>query len=678
MATEKQSTVTIDVSAKLDGVKEGQETPDLHAYVFTNAGDFLGRQALSGAGSGKVSFSTPVDRRSLRVLIGPDVGKEVSYDELNRIGAVEKHVGVEGNKASLNTTISPAYWIRWPFRFCCVEGRVVKRIGPFYNFVDLNVCDATVEIYEVYPIFWILERVPPEILKKLREIIIQGPNGPINPPDPGPEFGMRGMTMERAAMERPSVDFPEELVASAKISSDLAFKQVLAQHPIYIYPWFCWYWPWFVWKHKICTTTTDCFGRFECCFLESRYASKPNLWFKVSQVINGVLTVIYEPYPIHCYTHWNYDCGSEITIVVYNDAARTCCTEPPVVVPDGSNWVILEAIGGTSPHQIRGSSLDASTQVAGDDHDRGWTRNNQPFGGLLRPRLRFRDTLIPIGVTHYQVSWAPHGTGTWQVLSSTVNRHYVYTVGGNPVYGTYNLGPKTVNGVPNLFEITPTNAPLGGDWAFPPNYEYDDLTSAYFDTLTVIPPAAAGKYDLKVELFDATGAPVNIAAKGVSYFVPSVDDLSGTIYTDNASSPGLNMVHGNVLIMTVHVDNNKCSASIGAPICAGVAPDPDCGGLHYTNGSTLSMPFNATHPNGFATYDFRVVRGASNTMVAVSGADAVGAHDHTDTESVSYMRGNCSIAAFSENLYVAATATDGWSRLSGYDASDVKAFLLEP
>ena len=36
------------------------------------------------------------------------------------------------------------------------------------------------------------------------------------------------------------------------------------------------------------------------------------------------------------------------------------------------------------------------------------------------------------------------------------------------------------------------------------------------------------------------------------------------------------------------------------------------------------------------------------------------------------------IAAFAENLYVAASATNGWSRQSQYDASDTQAFVLVP
>jgi hypothetical protein len=36
------------------------------------------------------------------------------------------------------------------------------------------------------------------------------------------------------------------------------------------------------------------------------------------------------------------------------------------------------------------------------------------------------------------------------------------------------------------------------------------------------------------------------------------------------------------------------------------------------------------------------------------------------------------IAAFSESLYVYATATNGWSRQSQYDASATQAFVLVP
>jgi hypothetical protein len=40
--------------------------------------------------------------------------------------------------------------------------------------------------------------------------------------------------------------------------------------------------------------------------------------------------------------------------------------------------------------------------------------------------------------------------------------------------------------------------------------------------------------------------------------------------------------------------------------------------------------------------------------------------------------GACTIAGFAETLSVWAMATDGWSRLSGYDDHKVRAFALAP
>ena len=38
----------------------------------------------------------------------------------------------------------------------------------------------------------------------------------------------------------------------------------------------------------------------------------------------------------------------------------------------------------------------------------------------------------------------------------------------------------------------------------------------------------------------------------------------------------------------------------------------------------------------------------------------------------------CTLAGFTENLYVAHHATDGWSRQSQYDSSAARAFVLAP
>ena len=97
------------------------------------------------------------------------------------------------------------------------------------------------------------------------------------------------------------------------------------------------------------------------------------------------------------------------------------------------------------------------------------------------------------------------------------------------------------------------------------------------------------------------------------------------------------------------------------------------------------MGWTASHPHGFATYSFGVVRGVASVF-GQSGAVAGGSFSATrsvaqllsDNLPASCGNTQCTVAGFSENLYVATSAVDGWSRLSGYDASAVRAFVLAP
>jgi hypothetical protein len=128
--------------------------------------------------------------------------------------------------------------------------------------------------------------------------------------------------------------------------------------------------------------------------------------------------------------------------------------------------------------------------------------------------------------------------------------------------------------------------------------------------------------------------------------------------------------------VTIHVDNSHCSAALATPTLDGHAADPGCGLLHYTNANSLpvSMPLTASHPNGFGTYSFQVVKGV-NQIIGVGGP--VPALSPV-TSPASTMLGSCTIAGFGEYLYVAATANNGWSRQSQYDASSAIAFVLAP
>ncbi|MET0795027.1 MAG: hypothetical protein ABW061_26140, partial [Polyangiaceae bacterium] len=108
-----------------------------------------------------------------------------------------------------------------------------------------------------------------------------------------------------------------------------------------------------------------------------------------------------------------------------------------------------------------------------------------------------------------------------------------------------------------------------------------------------------------------------------------------------------------------------------------------CGVLQYSAAASVLMAWTGNHPHGFANYSFDVVRGVRSVYSnsgPVLGALSVSrsvAQLMSDNLPVTCTQ-PCTIAGFSENLYVAATATDGWSRQSQYDRSAVRAFVLAP
>jgi hypothetical protein len=170
---------------------------------------------------------------------------------------------------------------------------------------------------------------------------------------------------------------------------------------------------------------------------------------------------------------------------------------------------------------------------------------------------------------------------------------------------------------------------------------------------------------------------------------PSLGDLLSTLNLSNGlHTIVLEFVNaGGTLIetstpLTIRIDNNHCSATVGTPEVHGASADPDCGLLHYgaKNSDPVSMPFAVGHPHGFATFSFRLVKGvhpvALPAVPPTSGP--VSAAVSPITASIADLMGSCDIAGFGEWVYVYATATNGWWRQSQYDASAAVAFVLAP
>jgi len=675
--------VQLQVAVKLIS-DERRERPDVTVYAYSSGGKLLAQSNPDKEGHATLTLERTEATRSLRVLVGPRLEQPPGLADLLRRGAEERHLRLEPDllRPKLEIAVIPDRWLCWLRGLCFVRGTLLKRTTSGGVSVDLPVCDATVEIYEVDPLFIILPRLPDLGIERLRELILNPPlpeppfplepPGPFPPPGPDPAFRFERVPVAVATRTAEAVPRAGELQMLARTTSTAQLRQALLDHAVLVRPLLCRFFPTAVTMQLVATATTDECGHFRTFFFRGcNNPDTPDLYFKAKQRIFPAPfppLVILAPTPVACHTRWNYACGSEVTLYTSHPLAITCSPCPPVSAED--NWVLVMAVGNHPLSRIRGTS--SALQATTNPGNLGLTDLDAPWGGLLRLRLEFDNSLREsLGVKYYQVSWRPGNSGAFQPLSGEVHRHYARKIGSDLALEVYPLGPKVVGGTANLFEIPPALPPTG-QWSLPDVVE--GTTNAKFPTTVLVPAAQHGKVQLKVDLFDATGGPVNIAAKGIKYVVPTSTDLSGTIQTEDTAALGL--VVSNSFIMTLHVDNNNCGASIAAPTRNGIPASPNCGVLEYdpTAPGTVVMDYSAHHPNLFASHSFAIVRGVSSVVSVggpVPGSPPV-------IETVAALLGGCAVAGFSENLYVAATATDGWRRLSEYDRSAVRAFVLAP
>lgn len=730
MATTKapsQGAVEVSVHVDLTQGDEERKRPKASAYAYSKGGQLLDSKPLDDRGDAKLRIPVTEEGAAVRLLIGPAV-EPPELEQLQRRGAEERHLrlSLKEPQASVSLQIDPDIWLCWVLGRCVVRGTLLKRTVSGGVTIDLPVCHATVDVWEVDPWAILVPKFPPWIIDWIRRVIVL-PDPPLpDPPGPGPvEFdaplrvprpgpGPDPVPIEMRRAMRPagaqSVMSGEatmsavhaaaqisELRMAAETASDVQFRQALLAYPEVFRPLFCWFYPHFITKQKVATATTDECGHFRTTFWRGCTGSDvPDLYFSARQRLFGWLDVtIYQPTPVACHTYWNYVCGTPVTLVTTNPFAIACPPCPPVVA--GNNWVLFTAIGNTSLKAIFGGGAPGATSA-----NLGLTQGGAPWGGMLRPRLDFDNALRDsLGVKYYQLSWRKGTSGTFTPLNRDVFRHYAHMVGTDLVLEAYKLGPNhmVVGGQQlELYEIPPALPPIG-QWTVAnavldtENGEFDSV--AFSRGLSFLQDGTpvtgtvdeSGSYQIKLDLYDAAGNQIDIAAKGIDYYVPDNVSLSGTIHTVKAntvSQPGGGtLVDGNSMIVTLHVDNNHCWAGIGAPFTPWGSADPCCGVLRYAAGASVSMPYVAYHPNGFATHEFVLVRSATQILPTLSG----GVGSFTVTRTVHDMMTlalpavcagtpECTTAAFGEHLDVYEMATDGWGSYLGYNDSDNRAFAL--
>ena len=623
----------------------------------------------------------------------------------------------------------PVWWPWFRLCVCLVRGRLVKRVAlPNGTTLDLPICHARVTLCEIDRWPRLIRVLPDRDILRLRDDLLGLIRRPIPLPDP-PPFAFPGPIPDVPAPPPPPLPLsrpgtpggasaapvaraaqPVEAIA-APVTPMLRLVEEIQNAPaevvrarlslggMLLLPYLCRL-PWldalFVTRrHCFATVMTDDDGRFAALYIHAcGDEDRPDIYVSAQQFLGGVWTTIHAP-SVTCGTTWNYHCGDEITVVVTDPRAQPCVPEDPVDPPPGvETWVMPHAVGAMPIAGTAGGAVPAGW-VRPDGQTNYGGNIDAPFGAVLGFRQQHSLNIPNDGLYYFRWSWRRGTTGEWTAMTAPITRSYVRDVPGPAVqFPTVQLGPvgdnlfrfKTQIFNPADWAVDTSADPAGTTYYWPIDSGMGEIYAAKWTTPgttdAMAAPALADTYQVRVEVFAKNGVRVAPGPGTFRFIVPTGIAPDGTVNT-RIAAPSEIIDDG--FVFSLVIDNSRCSAAIAPPAISAGASDDDCGFINYAPGASVTLAFSASHPNGRARFSFALTRGATDVPAAGAGGEVLaataGAYTRAGTTfsgsfAVGALMGTCPNAAFAETLYVAAKATDGTSRISGYDAGAVRAFAL--
>jgi hypothetical protein len=639
-----------------------------------------------------------------RAFIAPAPPQEVTGRERPTLTALQRQRAFEVPlKARANAVLSKSLIDFWRWCLCVINGTVVRPVTSGSMSVDYPVCKARVHILEVDPWWQLIDLIPIETLFRVRDEIVKLQRIPLPIPKPFPDPDPGPLSVERIARlprlatlakPLPAVSLqdavrqlPQEVMLSLSTQSPVVLKQALVAQKRFLTPLLCWF-PWFGLRtEEIGVEETDENGRFSHLYAYLCAGDRPDLYFWVEYQIGGVWQTVYRP-PLHCNVHWDYQCGSNVTIRVTDERVPYCKYEP--LFP--GSVVVVTTIG----NGVNISQVDQATGLI----------NGNPFAGTLEPRINF-GVAMRTRPTQFYYRWTYRNLTSGAVparLDAPVFRQYMIEhndAAHTTEYSAERLGPvDTPAG--GLIAVQPFDPPAvaGAITSWQIGEDHRDTSSEHFPTQSAIGFTAA-RVELLLELFDAAGNLLDWTAAGIQDRVvdPTVAAPLPLSYTAVPATAyrvlnGAGHVVG--LRFILQVDNNRCTAEILPLEAAGLVVDANCGFYKYTSLSqNVRLAFIASHPNNHAVFAFDVNKGPGNPVgggIDVPDGTPVGVPVGTSYSlsggvyrsagsgvPVSALLGpTCPAAAFSQALSVRSTATDGWGGPGNLNAFDHGAFALAP
>jgi hypothetical protein len=713
--TPKRS-LTVDVTLC---PQKGEEAPKARIYLFDRDGKLVDSKPV---GRGQLKFPLTDERRH-RLLVGPDIpvaGRSHAdvAAELSSSETISRDILPKAGIDVVKLEIPPSIYRCWWKTCIYVHGSVRKQTAPG---VYAPICTGVVQIFQVdlgctldnlasftdAPQWYALladvlsglDRA--ELAERIRLI----PNLPDPPPESlhethVPQTQVPHQTTQRmltsqsatsservamadsmsaAAVAGAKPSSVAELAATLKALPQHALKDVILANKTIVSPFLCWLIPdaWFCWQ-ELGQATIQSDGTFsaEICFWCPE--DFPDLYFEVVQTIGGIEREISDP-QIACSTYYNYDGTEDVTITV-KDPDAIACNDPKKRPIGGEEYYVWPtAIGNVDLRNIIGLEEGAGSPSQG-------LVGTSPWGGSLALQMQFDPRLKSDGIaSFYRWSYRFDGDSGFSPITAPVNHRYM-TLTYAPLeihLHTVNLGPQTVEGEQNLFEVP--NPYEGDGWVnindpYDRPFGYFDSTDNHYSpfSYTDALPRRSGMCTLLLEMFDSKGKRVPCANNGVGGpFEFVLPDLNGppTQYT-SVLGPH-NITPEGQLVFRVLIDNHDTSASIDGVSAAGHSADK-CGMLHYKEGDDdIAISFHATHPNHYLTWSLGVNLGFYGSVASENGSSSSPpAPENPLVRDASELLHGCTNGAFAVNLYTAATATDGYARQSQYDRSASVAFAL--
>jgi hypothetical protein len=613
----------------------------LSAYAFDSKGQLLGQAALDAEGS----FAIPVRLKRpapVELVVGPtDDPQEVRCSTVFSQSFTESDwVGEEGGRFLLRPEIYIARYLWWPWRpvRVCITGHVRKISNVGDSTVVCPVPFVKVEIFDVDRDICLRPHIirqwdrlidrrvvrAPELLTEI-PIPVPGPNPvssspvPQPVPIPGPvgHLGVSSILERKALNPQPLPPFklslaaraldamslsgsPAEQVAFSSHTDSSGFSQMstavlselsalpqavmarLSELTITskVAPWLifprCFYS-----RKEICETTTNCDGYFRCCFKwypwhvrrgRLRFDPRPDIIVRVTQIIGGVETVIYmDPYSS---TRWNV---TNAHIDLWLDNEEVICGSGCQPQPEGTR-TYLTKIGLDDVYNI-----DQTTGLF-SNLTYGGGLSNVAYGNWLLICGLFGEALSTGAPKRFYRLSIKKGANNYKPITTPLSDTRVdKTPAANS--DSYPLGPQTVNGVPNLYEVRDTT-----------NYSWYNLDEiGWWDTESEEPDA--GLYTIRLEVFDDHGVKLSSAV---------VDYRNGAV-----PPPGPLPAMVDSCDLNIMIDNCYPSVDLQIPKAKG-----DCGVVPWDDVPALTFDVHVDQAHNRVYYwSLRYVKGLTGVDV---------------------------------------------------------------